>query len=167
MRTLLTRIAPLALSLGLFLPVALAEDPPKAPPPPDLGDLTFHAMDKNGDGRVSEDEHAAASKTMFETMDTNKDGKVTAEEMTVAAEKLTGKKSMPSGLTAAEKIKGWDKDGDGALSAAEHAAGVQARFKVIDHDMDHYLSADEAAGARLKMGMPPKAPPAPPPSPEK
>ena len=151
--------AALVAGFALGLPAAFADEPktdqPKAEQPkeagPDLGDLTFHAMDKNGDERVSEDEHMSASKTMFATMDANQDGKVTADEMTAAAEKLTGKKEMPSGKTAAERIKGFDKDGDGTMSAAEHAAGVKARFKVLDINTDHYLSADEAGAARMRL----------------
>ena len=151
MRTLLTRIAPLALSLGLFLPVALAEDPPKAPPPPDLGDLTFHAMDKNGDGRVSEDEHAAASKTMFETMDTNKDGKVTAEEMTAAQPKVTGHKASAGDMDSADKIKAIDADGDGVLSAKEHAGGSRAMFAKMDRNHDGKLTRGEFNAGHAKL----------------
>ena len=60
-------------------------------------DAQFNAMDVNGDGKLSPEEHAAGAKRMFDTMDANKDGTVTADEMDAAHEKITGQ--LPIGLT--------------------------------------------------------------------
>jgi Ca2+-binding EF-hand superfamily protein len=94
-------------------------------------------MDSNGDGAVSADEHAAGAKTMFDRMDANKDGVVTAQEM---------EKAHPQGdkkMSASDKIKTIDTNGDGQLSAAEHAAGSAAMFDKMDTDHNGSLSAGE------------------------
>lgn len=114
-------------------------------------DAEFKAMDTNKDGRVSAEEHAAASKKMFGTMDANKDGKVTAAEMTAAQQRITGKKAKKSDLSAAEKIKVIDADGDGILTAEEHAAGSRSMFEKMDTDKDGFLTKDELAAGHASM----------------
>jgi Ca2+-binding EF-hand superfamily protein len=102
----------------------------------DHGDM-MKTMDSNGDGAVSADEHAAGAKTMFDRMDANKDGVVTAQEM---------EKAHPQGdkkMSASDKIKTIDTNGDGQLSAAEHAAGSAAMFDKMDTDHNGSLSAGE------------------------
>src|SRR5687768_14229033 len=81
-------------------------------------------MDTNNDGIDSADEHAAGAKSKFTAIDTNSDGKMTATEMDAhhAMKKdAWGKDSHHK--SSAEKIKTLDTDGDGAISAQEHAAG--------------------------------------------
>jgi len=112
---------------------------------------SFKAMDANGDGRVSRDEHAAGAKRMFDAMDANKDGRVTAAEMDAAHEKVTGKKAGKGELSSAEKIRAVDADGDGILTAAEHAAGSKAMFDRMDTNRDGFLGADEFAAGHAKM----------------
>lgn len=110
-------------------------------------EATFESMDDNEDGKISTDEHFAAASRMFEKMDTNADGKVTAAEMTAAHQRITGKKAQKTELTAAEKIKMLDTDGDGALTSEEHAAGARSMFDKMDADKDGYLTK-----AELKAG---------------
>ena len=110
-------------------------------------ETTFESMDANGDGKISVDEHVAAATRMFEAMDTNADGKVTAAEMTAAHQKVTGKKAQKADLTAAEKIKVVDIDGDGVLILDEHTAGARSMFEKMDSDKDGYPSK-----AELKAG---------------
>jgi Ca2+-binding EF-hand superfamily protein len=109
------------------------------------------AMDTNGDGKVSPDEHAAAARRMFETMDANKDGKVTAAEMDAAHELVTGKKAAKGEMTAAAKIKTIDTDGDGILTAEEHSAGSKAMFEKMDTDKDGLISKEELAAGHAKL----------------
>ena len=108
-------------------------------------------MDTNKDGKVSADEHAAASKKMFDTMDANRDGKVTAAEMAAAHQRVTGKKAGKSDMSAADKIRVIDTDGDGILTAEEHAAGSRAMFEKMDTNKDGILTAGEFAAGHASM----------------
>jgi Ca2+-binding EF-hand superfamily protein len=118
---------------------------------PGKSDAEFAMMDINRDGRVSADEHAAGAKQMFDAMDANKDGKVTAAEMDAAHERVTGAKITTAEMSADEKIKVIDKDGDGILSAAEHASGSQPMFEKMDMNKDGYLSRVELATGHANM----------------
>jgi Ca2+-binding EF-hand superfamily protein len=126
-------------------------------------DAKFQKMDTNGDGKISRDEHAAGAKAMFEAMDANGDGKVTAAEMDAAAAKMMderggekeqairaekGQKTEPA---AADKIKMIDTNGDGALSAEEHAAGSRQMFDKMDADGDGYLTKAEFKAGHAKL----------------
>jgi Ca2+-binding EF-hand superfamily protein len=118
---------------------------------PNAADAQFKAMDANGDGRLSPAEHARGAKKMFDMMDANKDGKVTATEMDAAHEKVTGKKAGDEELSSAEKIKVVDKDGDGILTAGEHASGSKSMFNRMDADKDGFLSNAELAAGHARM----------------
>lgn len=54
--------------------------------------------------------------------------------------------AAPAELSAAEKIRLGDRDGDGRLSAAEHAAGATALFARLDADGDGFLNRLECEG---------------------
>lgn len=130
-------------------------------------------MDADGDGSVTATEHAAGAKMMFTKMDANKDGRVTAAEMDAAqpmmghkdkdkmatnedghdkenaADKNYGKGRM---MSSAEKIATIDTNGDGALTAEEHAAGAKKMFTKMDADHDGALTAQEMQeGHRANM----------------
>jgi Ca2+-binding EF-hand superfamily protein len=111
----------------------------------------FKMMDGDGDGKVTASEHEAGAKKMFEKMDLDKDGKVTAAEMEAAHEKVTGAKPMKTDLSAAEKIKVIDTNGDGSISADEHIAGAKMMFEKMDTNKDGTLSKTECAEGHAKM----------------
>lgn len=137
-------------------------------------DTHFKMMDSNADGKVSSTEHSAAEKKMFGKMDANMDGKVTASEMD-ASSKAMGSHDSKSGamkddgmkdgmkhdgmdnegkrkvMSSAEKIKVFDTDGDGMVSAEEHAAGSRAMFSKMDTDKDGSLTAAEITNGHEKM----------------
>lgn len=114
-------------------------------------DAEFTAMDVDGDDRLSPDEHADGARAMFETMDADADGEVTAAEMTAASEAITGAPADADDPTAEEKIAVIDGDGDGVLSAAEHAAGAASMFESMDADADGFLSREELAAGHASM----------------
>lgn len=115
-------------------------------------DHEFSMMDTNHDGKVSAAEHAAGAKAMFEKMDANHDGKVTAAEMTAAHKSITGQEAHKSDMAAADKIKTIDTDGDGVLTADEHAKGSAAMFAKMDTNKDGFLTREEmAAGHAATM----------------
>jgi hypothetical protein len=111
----------------------------------------FNAMDTNHDGKVSRDEHAAAARRMFQQMDANHDGKVTADEMDAAHEKVTGRATAKDDLAAAEKIREVDQDGDGVLTASEHAFGSRSTFDKMDTNRDDFLTPQEMAAGHAAM----------------
>lgn len=115
------------------------------------------AMDTNADGKLSQEEHTAGARKMFEAMDGNKDGKVTTEEMDAARPQVAGKPARPDGKTSAEKMKVVDTNLDGVLTADEHAAGAKMMFETMDADKDGMLSkAEFKAGHKMLKKDPTK-----------
>ena len=131
---------------SLFATLAFGAGPKAAKP-----DAEFAAMDTNKDGKVSAEEHAAASKKMFDMMDANKDGKVTPAEMAAAHQRVTGQKAKKSDMSSVDKIKVIDTNGDGVLSAEEHAVGSRSMFEKMDRDKDGFLSKDEIVAGHAQM----------------
>lgn len=70
------------------------------------------------------------------------DGSVSANEVANA------RTAAPSGPTAADQIRLADRDGDGRLTAAEHAAAAAAVFARLDADGDGFLSKLESEAGR-------------------
>ena len=58
---------------------------------------------------------------------------------------------MGMGLSPADRLEMMDRDGDGRISAAEHAAGTQALFNQADTDNDGNLSMAERAAHHAEM----------------
>jgi len=114
-------------------------------------DKEFASMDTDHDGKVSAAEHASGAKMMFGKMDANHDGKVTAAEMTAAHQAVTGQAPRKSDMPAADKIKAVDADGDGMLTADEHAKGSASMFAKMDADKDGFLSKQEMAAGHAAM----------------
>ena len=114
-------------------------------------------MDTNQDGKISAAEHAAGAQQMFQGMDANQDNRVTAEEMdaTETARHAAHTASPPKGreLSSADKIKSIDTNGDGALTAAEHAAGSKKMFTKMDGDKDGNLNVGEIRAGHQTLMM--------------
>ena len=142
----------LVAAFALACAIASAQDtnPPARPAPG--GDRMFKMMDTDGDGKISAIEHETAAGGMFATMDGNGDGKVTADEMNAAHQKITGRAPAAGEMSAAEKIKVIDSDGDGVLTREEHTAGSKTMFERMDADKDGFVTrAEMAAGHAMKM----------------
>lgn len=130
------------LSALLLMPLAVLAQGPEGPPPggpdgprhgrpegPPPAEI-IAKFDKDGDGKLSEDERAAmkeARKTMME-----------ARKKEILAQ--------------------FDKDGDGKLNDEEKAAAKEARQKLMlekfDKDGDGKLSKEEKEAARAEFGGP-------------
>lgn len=123
---------------ALLASLAFAAEPKSAKP-----DAEFMTMDADKDGKISANEHAKATRKMFDAIDANGDGQVTAAEMDAAYKRGTGKKAKKSGLSSAEKIKVVDTDRDGIFTAAEHAEGSSSMFGKMDTDRDGFLTKSE------------------------
>jgi len=113
-------------------------------------------LDANSDGYVTQAEHAAGARKMFEKMDADRDGRVTANEMEQSHDMHARKnaehqassegrhdKGKTHEASAAEKIKKIDTNNDGILTAAEHEQGSRRMFTEMDADGDGRLSKDE------------------------
>jgi hypothetical protein len=114
----------------------------------------FRAADTNQDGRVSEREHEEHARRMFETMDADRDGFVRAAEMDAAQPKLGTRPAGTGAMSSAEKIRVVDRDGDGKLSAAEHASGSREMFGKMDGDHDGSLSPAEMKAGHERLMKP-------------
>jgi hypothetical protein len=113
--------------------------PADAPAPAD----GFARMDHDADARIDAGEHAAGARAMFTGMDADADSIVTAQEMDAAQARIHGAAAAPGAPSAAEKIAVIDTDGDGRLSADEHARGSRRLFAAMDADHDGALSRTE------------------------
>lgn len=134
---------------SMILPCSAFSDRPQQQDNPAAA--LFKAMDADGDGKVSPDEHKKGARRMFEAMDVNRDDVVTAEEMSAAHQTITGRRSTRADMSSAEKIKAVDTDGDGRLTGEEHAAGSKKMFDMMDGDRDGYLSEPEIEAGHAKM----------------
>lgn len=116
---------------------------------PDMAEI-IKKFDKDGDGKLSDEEKTAAREAMagkgrpggpgagrpdfaeiIKKFDKDGDGKLSDEEKAAAREAMAGK-GRPGGPSREELMKKFDKDGDGKLSEEERAAAkaaFQARGK--------------------------------------
>jgi Ca2+-binding EF-hand superfamily protein len=117
---------------------------------PEVG-KEFSNMDTNQDGKVTAAEHAAGAKAMFDIMDGDRDGKVMPNEMAAAHKAITGQAARPSDMSAADKIKVVDGNGDGILTADEHARASAAMFTRMDRNKDGQLTKEEMAAGHAAM----------------
>ena len=86
-------------------------------------------------------------------MDADKDSVVTAKEMDAAhkAHSKGGESAASGKMSSAEKIKTVDSNGDGKLSAEEHASGAQQMFAKMDTDKDGALTLAEIEAGHKTM----------------
>jgi Ca2+-binding EF-hand superfamily protein len=102
------------------------------------------AMDTNGDGMVSANEHADYARAQFQAMDADHNGQVTVAEMD-AWRKAQIKGKAPANLqpSSVTLIKSLDSNNDGTVSAEEYATAAEKDFNAMDTNHDGKLTADE------------------------
>ena len=132
---------------GPMMPATPVPAPPTAAPVAGNIEGQRALMDKDGDDRVTPEEHAAGASVMFTTMDADDDGSVTAAEMDASETALGANKRMAS----ADKIKVVDSNGDGMISTDEHADASRSMFEMMDSDRDGDMSAAELKAGHDKM----------------
>lgn len=139
-----------AIGLGAIISLLLAAAPVLANDSGKSGQAEVAKMDANRDGQVSPTEHATGARDMFTGMDTDRNGQVSVAEMDA---KHAGKPAHErvGKLSSAEKIRKLDTNGDGSLSAAEHAAGSVSMFSQMDQDADGLLTAAEIQAGHDSM----------------
>lgn len=121
----------------------------------------FKEADKNGDGKVTQDEFPGPAER-FAMLDRNKDGAVTPDEMEAAMREGAGK---AGGKRMFERF---DKNGDGKVTRDEFPGGDDG-FQKADKNGDGALTPDEmqapGGGKAFKPGTPPGTPGTPPTTP--
>jgi Ca2+-binding EF-hand superfamily protein len=124
--------------------------------------------DQNGDGRLDEDEKAAAHaamrkdgggegdrrKQMLKRFDKDGDGKLNDAERAAAEKAREAMEKGGGGKFREQAIKRFDQDGDGKLNETEQAEAEKFRaeqLKKFDADGDGQLNETERETARKEM----------------
>jgi len=102
----------------------------------DTAATRFATLDKNSDGVVSEDEYDGSA--LFRTLDADHNYRVTVEEV----QALLGP-DRDGQLTAADRIRVADLNGDGELSDEEVRRVAEMRFQSLDTNHDNDLTLAE------------------------
>ncbi|WP_172448071.1 hypothetical protein [Stenotrophomonas sp. VV52] len=126
-------VSTLACSLVLCLGVAASAQAQKVG---DAAAQRFASLDKNGDGRVSDDEYDGAA--LFRLLDGDRNYKVTVEDI----QEVVGP-DRDGQLTAADRIRVADLNGDGELTEEEVSRVADMRFQSLDVDHDNNLTFAE------------------------
>jgi Ca2+-binding EF-hand superfamily protein len=114
-------------------------------------DHLFSQIDTDKDGKISASEHAAQAKARFDKMDKNKTGKfVIADEFQQPNKPSRGQATAEADI-AVGMLKAMDTDGDGVITAEEHAKAAAARFEKMDTNKDGVLSKEEWKAGRAAM----------------
>jgi Ca2+-binding EF-hand superfamily protein len=124
----------------------------------------WKSMDSNNDGFITQAEHAAGARQMFEKMDGDRDGRVTSTEMQEAHDMHArdtaqhqasheGRydKGKTSKMSPDQMMKKVDSNKDGAISASEHEESSRRMFTEMDTDGDGRLSKDEMKKGHERM----------------
>jgi hypothetical protein len=135
-----------ALALGAVLvspswaqqaPAAPTADAPKAEAP--VRPASFAGMDRNADGKVSEEEYRNAMAFVFAAEDTNRDGVVTRAEAKAASAR------------ALRKFDAIDLAKAGSIELSAFLESSLSIFHAADADGDGFMSREERDAMRAKV----------------
>ena len=142
----LTIAALITLGLGGVTYAAMAQQNRGAPPP------NIEKMDTNADGAISKDEIDANRAERFYEADVNGDNLVSPEEFATFSEAERERRMQERQERRFSRL---DSDGDGLITAEEHAAAADERvdrmFARMDTDSDGVISEAEREAAREMM----------------
>jgi hypothetical protein len=142
---------------------AYAQTAPEAPRPAGRG---MARADGDGDGRVSKAEYIARADERFAKMDKNSDGKLSDEEL-APPPPADGAAAPAGGRMRSRMIERLDTNHDGVVTIDEYRAGVAERFDRMDSNHDGFLDTSEMTAMRERArGMMQRGGDSPPPPPQ-
>ena len=130
------------------LVAVMAVLPAQASPGPGLD---FAAIDKDGNGQITQTEMQAYHSARLTVMDADKDGFISADEM---AQQMKARMAERIDKMARHAIVDRDENGDGKLSADEMSPGkgMGRMFAKADQNGDGALTQSELDAMRDQMG---------------
>ena len=153
MNTAVTRVFGTALALGSLLigtcaahgQYAPTQSTPRTSNPvpasvrlPQSAEQRLAAMDKDGNGTISEDEYEDAIANIFRDLDADHNNRVSADELSSAS--APQHEGM---LSPADRIRRIDMNNDGELTEEELKRGAETAFHILDTSGDDALDLGE------------------------
>lgn len=96
------------------------------------------ALDRNGDGSVSEDEYEDSIRDTFRALDADRNNRVSPDELASA-----GAPQQDGMLSPADRIRRIDMNTDGELTEEELERGAEQAFELLDTSDDDTLDLGE------------------------
>ncbi len=144
----ITLAALVTLGLGAATLTALAQDGHRGL----RAEMQLEKIDLNGDGNITREEIEAGKAERFASADIDGSGAITFDEFNAFAEAEKARREAERRQRTFERL---DANGDGQVSAEEHAAMKPARmermFDRIDTDDDGVITEAEREAAHEKM----------------
>ena len=153
MNTAVTRVVGTALALGSLLigtcaahgQYAPTQTTPRTSNPvpasvrlPQSAEQRLAAMDKDGNGTISEDEYEDSIANIFRDLDADHNNRVSADELSSAS--APQHEGM---LSPADRIRRIDMNTDGELTEEELSRGAEKAFQILDTNGDDALDLGE------------------------
>ena len=142
-------------SLGMMAAPAVAQDGDSGGGK--RGDV-FDRMDKNGDGKISQDEAEANAMSRFKEIDANGDGVVNDKDIDARVDAMKEENpDVPDQRFQRQKqvlkaqFKRLDENGDGELSADEYKQSALSRHENLDQNGDGTVTKEEIKKVRQQM----------------
>lgn len=118
----------------------------------------FERMDKNDDGKISQEEVKDNAMKRFEDIDANGDGKVTDADIEQRIERIREENSdIPDERFDRQKkvleaqLKRLDKNGDGKVTDDEYKDSALSRHENLDRNDDGMVTEEEIKKTREEM----------------
>ena len=103
-----------------------------------LAEQRMAALDRNGDGAISEDEYEAGIAQTFRDLDADHNNRVSPDELAGASGG-----QQEGMLSPADRIRRIDLNTDGELTEEELSRGAERAFEILDTSKDGALDLGE------------------------